>query len=248
MQKLRIMSDLHLEFGGMKVPVLPDDKDTILILAGDIHVGAVADDFIQPLLTRFKDVIYVLGNHEFYHNDMEDVRDFWKNAGSYNHNLHVLDPGMYVNDAQTLRIIGATLWTATNDPDMNNYMNDFACIYLEGEVLTTAKTRELHLLDLDYIQAQLATPFEGTTIVVTHHAPVEACVTPNWKGHMLNKCFHSNLDYVLEDNVIDLWVHGHMHDTIHTTLHGTEIYCNPRGYKGYGQNYGFRDDFVVEFC
>ena len=246
MQKLRIMSDLHLEFGRLVVPELPEDKETILILAGDIHVGDYATTFIDAMAMRFQDVIYVLGNHEFYHNDMEDIRLFWRRYMKYNHNLHVLDPGIYVNDAQNLRIIGATLWTETQDPAMQNYLNDYAVIQREHRVLTVQDTRNLFLDDLDYITARLAEPFDGTTIVVTHHAPVQKCVAPNWVGHVMNPCFHSNLDDLIEANDIELWVHGHMHQTIHTTLHGTEIYCNPRGYKGHSANYGFRDDFVIE--
>ena len=38
---IRVMSDLHLEFcqGNMNLPELPEDKDTVLILAGDIGLA-----------------------------------------------------------------------------------------------------------------------------------------------------------------------------------------------------------------
>ena len=244
--KLRIMSDLHLEFGKLNVPVLPGDADTILILAGDVHTGHNATTFIDLMLMRFKAVIYVLGNHEFYHEDMEDVRLFWQRSMKYHHNLHVLDPGIYINDAQDFRVIGATLWTETQNPAMQTMLNDYACIQRENRVLTVQDTYNLYLDDLAYIQAQLATPFEGTTIVVTHHAPVAECVRPHYVGDLMNACFHNYLEDVLKDNDIAMWIHGHMHDTIHFTQSGTEVYCNPRGYLGHGMNGGFVDDVVLE--
>ena len=246
MNKFRIMSDLHLEFGAMTVPVFPGDADTILILAGDVHVGTGATVFLTEMLLRFKEVIYVLGNHEFYHQDMEDVRLFWQRTMKYYHNLYVLDPGVYMNEMEDLRIIGATLWTETQNPAMQTMLNDYACIQRESRVLTVQDTYNLYLDDLEYIQAQLATPFEGTTIVVTHHAPVAECVRPHYVGNLMNACFHNYLEDTVKDNEIELWVHGHMHDTVHFIQNGTEVYCNPRGYMGHGVNANFRDDFVIE--
>jgi len=244
MNKLRIMSDLHLEFGQLTVPVLPNEDEQILVLAGDVHTGTDASGFIDEMLLRFKDVIYVLGNHEFYHGHMGEVRNWWGMAQGYRHNLHVLDNNTC--EFHDVRFIGTTLWTATNNPDMNNMLNDFACIYLDGEVLTVAKTREMHLQAIDFLVAELAKPFDGDTVVVTHHAPVESCVRPHYVGDLINPCFHSRLDWLLRENDIDLWIHGHMHDTIHITCEGTEIYCNPRGYKGHQENRNFRTDFVFE--
>jgi len=241
--KLRILNDLHLEFGNLDVPELPEDNETVLILAGDIHTGTNATDFIATLLTRFAHVVYILGNHEFYHNDMTSVRLFWQQTMKYHHNLHVLDPGTL--ELEGLRIIGATLWTGTNDPQLNMFMNDFACIHLNGKVLTTEATRELFLIDLDYIRAELEKPFEGKTIVVTHHAPIEECVRPRWIGHFLNPCFHSRLNFLFHDYDIDMWIHGHMHDTVDIQYEGTHIYANPRGYAGYEENPNFETEKVL---
>ena len=244
MQKFRVMSDLHQEFGAFEVPELPDDKNTILILAGDIHTGTNATKFIDPLLARFQEVIYVLGNHEFYHNDMDKVRKWWNMAQRYRSNFHVLDNGVF--EVEGLRILGTTLWTYTNDPVVELMLNDYACIYHNGEVLTAQGTRDLYLKNLAFLMRELKRPFRGATIVVTHHAPVEKCVDAKFVGSELNKCFHNHLDWLIEENDIDLWVHGHMHDTVHFMYHGTEIYCNPRGYAGYGGNVDFNMDMVIE--
>lgn len=248
MQKLRIMNDLHLEFGKITVPKLKDDANTILILAGDVHIGHDATDFLTTMLDQFQDVVYILGNHEFYYQDMEEVRKWWQVAQRYKSNLHVLDPGtfeFYDRKGNEYRIIGATLWTETQNPAMHNMLNDYAVIRREHRVLTVQDTYNLYLDDLEYIQAQLATPFEGTTIVVTHHAPVAECVRPQYVGNPMNACFHNYLEDVLKDNDITMWIHGHMHDTVHFTQYETEVYCNPRGYVGHGMNEEFVDDKIV---
>lgn len=244
MRKFRVFSDLHIEFGKYHIPELPTDNETTLILAGDIHTGNNAMKFIEPLLERFHTVVYVLGNHEFYHNDIWDVRTYWRKHQALYHNLYVLDNG--VIEYHDMRIIGTTLWTHTNDPEVGRHMNDYAIIYNGGLVLTPGATREFFLDNVDFLVEELERPYEGKTIVVTHHAPFEGCTQPRWIGHFLNKCFHANLGWMLEKYDIDMWFHGHMHDTVHTTYEGTEIFCNPRGYVGLDSNPRFTHDLVIE--
>lgn len=60
--KIRVLSDLHLEFHDWTPP--QSDAD-IIVLAGDIHVGVHGIEWARrsfPLLP----VTYVPGNHEFY--------------------------------------------------------------------------------------------------------------------------------------------------------------------------------------
>lgn len=243
-RKFRVFSDLHLEGRKYEIMELPDDGETTLILAGDIHTGDNATDFLLPLIARFQDVVYVMGNHEFYWNDMDKTRKWWRAAQRYKNNFHVLDNG--VLEYHDMRIIGTTLWTQTNDPEMARYMNDYNVIYKNGTVLTPEDTRELFLQNVEFLTEELDKPYDGKTVVVTHHAPVEACVQPNWVGHFLNKCFHANLEWMLEKYDIDMWFHGHMHQTVHTTYEGVEIFANPRGYAGDDSNPNFTHDLVIE--
>ncbi len=60
--KIRILSDLHLEFQDW---VPPKSDVDIVVLAGDIHVGDHGIDW-APRSFPPTPVIYVPGNHEFY--------------------------------------------------------------------------------------------------------------------------------------------------------------------------------------
>jgi len=206
-------------------------------------VGTNAQKFIEPLLERFREVVYVLGNHEYYHNDVEEVTHFWEKAMDWGHNLSVLNPGTV--DFGDIRIVGATLWTDTLSPLVQRCMNDYHIIYTEGRTLTVKDTREFHWRDLNFSRAEVEEPYAGKTIVVTHHAPIKECVAPKWENSLLNPGFHAHCNKLIEENDIDLWIHGHMHDTIHFTYEDTEIYCNPRGYAGPDSNAHFREDFVL---
>ena len=64
--KLHILNDLHIEFEDFAQPTTDAD---VVILAGDIGVGMEGLNWAE---NRFPDrpVIYVPGNHEFYHHDI----------------------------------------------------------------------------------------------------------------------------------------------------------------------------------
>ena len=78
--KLRIMSDLHLEFDRAErkiedyynaidndiLPAMPDDMDTVLILAGDIDKAKCVHYLITHIAHRFKYILMIMGNHEHY--------------------------------------------------------------------------------------------------------------------------------------------------------------------------------------
>ena len=113
--KIRILSDLHLEFGKIEIVALPDDMDTTLILAGDIHVGTRAFDFVTELCARFRNVIYILGNHEFYGHDVPTIVDNWRYIAKNIDNLQVLEKD-YVVVEDTI-FIGGTMWTDLNNGD-----------------------------------------------------------------------------------------------------------------------------------
>ena len=86
--KVQYMSDLHLEFGDMPIPEVVGD---VLVLAGDIHVGADGVNWINAAAKQFKYVIYILGNHEFYHNDMPALISYLSQDHIFDKNVHFLD-------------------------------------------------------------------------------------------------------------------------------------------------------------
>ena len=105
--KLFYASDLHIEFeDNCKTLRFAGLDADVAILAGDIGAGIggiqwAAEVFEIP-------VIYVLGNHEFYHHDYHQLRlDARKSAEALG--VHLLDEDVLEIDG--VRFAGCTLWT-----------------------------------------------------------------------------------------------------------------------------------------
>ncbi len=71
--KLRLLSDLHAE-GGFDEKLLKSQGEDVLVIAGDLHVGA---NNVWTMLKQFYEhqinIVYVYGNHEFYRQDYHDT-------------------------------------------------------------------------------------------------------------------------------------------------------------------------------
>lgn len=272
--KFRLMSDLHLEFGLARPkdhnPVqLEDDKYTTLILAGDVCTGLDAEGFLFAMCKRFHKVVYVLGNHEFYHKEYNKLRRQWNDYPGLPSNFILLDDHTVVIDdpyeaGKQARLVGGTLWTDFNSQDYvamhraRGGMNDFYCIkfketperdgskgYRKRKFLPEDTVRA-HKQTLFAITETVRVPFDGPTVVVTHHLPHPLCVSAEFKGDPLNAAYVTNLDDVIADNDIAVWCHGHTHTNVDVEIHGTRILCNPRGYVPHDLNPGFIDDLTFE--
>jgi hypothetical protein len=67
--KMRVLSDLHLEFQDWNPP---DVEADVIVLAGDIHSGSRGVEWARrqfPLTP----ILYVPGNHEFYGRDVQET-------------------------------------------------------------------------------------------------------------------------------------------------------------------------------
>lgn len=149
-----------------------------------------------------------------------------------------------------IRVIGATLWTdfrLLGDYEKHSrfaasYMNDYVLIRgRNGTTLKPDETALRHAESRAYIKAELQKPFDGKTIVVTHHLPSIKSVAERYKVDPLTPAFASDCEDLLELGA-DLWVHGHNHDSC-DYIHGrTRVVCNPRGYpKRPGDASGFEN-------
>lgn len=268
--KIRVFSDIHLEFGDYVIPPLDGDKDTVLVLAGDITVASnfdlmtrVFDPFMQRASKQFAYVIMIAGNHEHYNGNFHLTHQLLEQVTSKYANVRLLDNSLVVIDG--VAFLGATLWTdcgsqADLDPMANMHwkgMNDHECIsYMEFSSFPVSCVREEHLRSVKFIKKELVeckTLGARKTVLVTHHAPSKQSILPIYATHSLNKFFASDLVLDLVDAGVDLCIHGHMHNAFRYKLASgiseAEVVCNPRGYHGYEskpETRGFNDKLVLE--
>src|SRR5262245_45779782 len=77
MMKIRILSDLHLEFMDWQPPQVEAD---VVVLAGDIHVSVRGLEWAREHFPTMP-VVYVAGNHEFYGRQMQAVSNGLRETG-----------------------------------------------------------------------------------------------------------------------------------------------------------------------
>lgn len=264
--KLHILSDLHLEFKTWEAPATDAD---VIILAGDIcsHTHGL-DWAVRQAAFAGKPIIYVIGNHEFYGAELIGLKkQIFAKAGvlrDKGHQIFVLDNESM--EFEGVRIIGSTLWTdyklfgagmemAFAQQEAKHSMNDHSCIFYaeRGHQLDSYSRRSslflpihaarIHVRSRVWLAAELAKPYAGKTVVITHHLPSMQSVAERFKGSVLSAAFASNLDRLVEK--ADVWIHGHTHDAFDYQLGNCRVVCNPKGYPG-ERNAGFRPDLVLE--
>lgn len=280
--KVGIGSDLHLEFGPL-VLKNPCDVD-VLILAGDICVSsqlgpndpALVDtkserfhQFFQQVNSEFKDVIYIAGNHEFYHSDFKYGIKNIKHHLAYLPNIHILDNQTYhIGD---ICFIAGTLWTNMNKEDpvtmesIKYMMNDFRIIKNSNRMIVDPFSIDENLIPDNFkpqdvvaehkkMLAFIDTVYRNSPasvkkfVVVGHHAPTALSANPKYiHEREMNGGYFSDLsEFILDRPKISHWFHGHTHTPFDYMIGETRVICNPRGYIGYEDFAGSWELQVVE--
>lgn len=234
--KIQLASDLHLEstlraFPGERL-IAPAYGADILVLAGDIANGMQAIDL-------FKDwpvpVLYIAGNHEFYGHSLEQTRaDLAKDAAGTS--IRFLDNA--TADFGGVRFLGCTLWTdyrLYSDCPQSELMrnaerciNDHRRIQFHGVHFRAADALHEHEQSCAWLERELARPYDGKTVVITHHGPHPRSIHSRYAGDPTNAAFVSNLERLLL--CTDLWLHGHVHDSFDYIESGCRVIANPLGY------------------
>jgi Icc-related predicted phosphoesterase len=255
--KVQIFSDLHGDVRSIK-PITIVDGVNLVIVAGDTCEGVLrAFERLRRFVPAHIPIVMVLGNHEYYRRFIPNELALARSQASA-FNIHVLE-----NDTVTLgngggvRLVGATLWTdyqvfgETNQAAVMNAcasgMNDHRLIGWQKQPWLRFRPQEaalLHHQSRAYIAETLAVPFDGPTVVVSHHAVHWESVHPRFRSDPVTGAFVSDLSQLIETYQPALWVHGHVHNSADYRVGETRILCNPHGYGS--ENPAFDGALVVE--
>jgi len=243
---IQLASDLHTEFLGLNGHGLtrwisPAPGADVLVLAGDIAHGANAvaltKDWPVP-------VILLAGNHEFYGREIHQTTELLRTESRI-HGIHFLENESIVING--VRFLGTTMWTDyrlrlnRTQSQLMEYcgtrLNDHFRIQIKNNdskttlmPFTPRDALALHEVARDWLASELAKPHAGKTVVVTHHGCHPVSVHPRYIGDQLNAAFVSDLSDLMGG--VDLWLHGHVHDSFDYVAPGTScrVVANPAGY------------------
>jgi hypothetical protein len=271
--RILLHSDLHLDSGPFTLPAC--DGPSIAVFAGDVCSGDGGPAALRALSAL--PTVYVAGNHEFWGGDyFERLTQIEDRANE--HGIHFLENRAVVIDG--VRFLGATLWTnyGGGHEALLSYglwhMNDHRTISAARWWTPENKARfikqfgehalekfegkfnpllamELHRKTRAWLKRELAKPFDGPTVVVTHHAPAfESLLRAGIRDYALNRdawvrrmnddlnltkvgSYASeilpDLQHELCEAGVVLWAHGHLHQAMHYGVHGIQVAANPRG-------------------
>lgn len=260
--RIGYVSDLHLEFRDYPMFWMKENADIggdVLILAGDIttaHTVATyrtdknhrsfvkyAEFFGEEVLSKYKHVFYVMGNHEHYNctfdQSAEILKAGFKKIGYGWEKIELFDNSHTVLD--DVLFIGSTLWSNFENAnpismhDCKNSMNDYHVIYREiYKPINPWFTLAEHYKSVKYIRDVIESYQNKKTVVFTHHAPTLVSLNKQHVGNGLDGAYASDLsDLILGWPNIKYWIHGHTHMNVDYSVGDySKVIANQRGYDG----------------
>ena len=246
--KFQLMSDLHTEFHAFPLKMLEKltfepDLD-FLLLPGDIVVPCskpfpksktTIRDIFEFLGSKARHVLYVTGNHEYYHGDKETVEALIEAA--LPSNFHWLRDTSVTIDGQ--HFFGGTMWFPYSSRNL---------MYEDGlsDFLVIKGFKKWVYASNSYFVEAAKNHIKRDTVVLTHHVPSYTAVAPVFQGDALNRFFVCNMDPVIGIAQPALWVYGHTHLPGDMMLGETRVVANPYGYPSERKNLGPYPPVVFE--
>lgn len=241
------LSDLHNEFE-IYVPQVVDAD--VVLLVGDIDVKVRGVSWASEAFPNSL-VLYTPGNHEYYGGELGNTLRKMREAAALTPNVKVMDRDEVIFGG--VRFLGATGWTnfsSTGNLSVAQYdaqqtMRDFKKI----RTASYSRTRPMDFmrenqLTVDWLKQKLAEPFEGKTVVFTHHAPLMELIEDHPEsGTHIDACYANRWNEFMGP-VVDIWFSGHTHFAVDTVIEGTRNVSNQRGYPG--EVIGFRPELKIE--
>lgn len=255
--KIQIISDVHLEFRTRfnPKPVIQKNADYI-VFAGDIVTSPeAAYEYFSEVRKQTKaSIIYVLGNHEFYGNQLPDVIDLYDRALDDIEDAYMIDKSSIFFANHNVRFVGSTGWTSyRNGEDQHAcemFMNDFRAIkaiddFGQQRFIEPLQLRAEHTKCKEFFEKALIQQSGVYTIAVSHHAPTPKSIAPKYRTSNINGAFYEDLRDMIHRHKPHMWIHGHTHNMCTYTVGKTEIVCNPMGYPFEEAN-GFMDGMMIK--
>jgi predicted phosphodiesterase len=244
--RIRLLSDLHLEFTTRNIPFA--NKADICILCGDIGSPFLQNyqNFLEKIASEHELVLIISGNHEYYgkktmnetENKINDVINNI-NINNNNNNIQYLQKKTYIY--KNIIFIGCTMWSEIIDDKLVPNINDIKYI----PDLTFEKYNLLHKEHVAWINNELIKykSDNKTICVITHHLPSYKLIHNKYKGSRDNVIFASRVLEHFDDFNINYWFYGHTHQAQYHSINKVQCFCNPFGYEH--ENSNWNPDMLV---
>lgn len=260
---IQVLSDLHLELCKQYLTFeVPKTDAEYLILAGDI--GRLVDyepllGFLEKLVSSYRRIFFLLGNHEFYTMTYEQsIQEAYRleKEPSLNGKVTILHRTRWDEDSSdssdssdaaipNLTILGCTLWTHV-PPESRDAVGRAISGFEYIQEWTVDTHNQMHDEEVAWLRDEVAKVRSEDpsriVLVVTHHVPtVEGTSRPKYAQSPWSSAFATEL--ILPDSDRDkeedspkpwdgvaAWIYGHTHYSNDFVRGGVRLIANQRGY------------------
>lgn len=231
-------------------PMMPDKPSDILIIAGDLansnHFSKMVIDFFS---SRYKHVLIVFGNHDFYLPTKNMVKRYKKSSLNRTRELKDYYRGnrsIHFLEGETVQIDGVTFGGTSG-------WYDFSIGLANGQNIETLLERwREQSNDWNCIKGMFITPLDlfrkewgrmesivqEADVVITHVPPE----TDHFKEGKLEKDYANYYAFdgssLYQKHRPTIWCFGHSHDPCDFEKEGVRFISNPMGYPD--EEKGFR--------
>ena len=236
-KSFQILSDLHIESGNPSaLKVLRDIEPLtpILIIAGDMgsfHNTRPMINGLREVAGKFKHVLYVPGNHEYYYHSISQkhastgdlLYDFKRQISAHDDlkNVHVLD--RKIVNIGGVTFAGATLWS---DIQTEKALPDY--MHLD---VSRVEYQAMHKRDAKWLNRVSKMNCTQPLVVITHHAPSKSLLLPSRFVRKYSSFYATNLENTPIFKKADVWVFGHTHHNVDLNIGSTRVVSNQLGKK-----------------
>lgn len=262
--KLDILSDTHFDFyfyqkyneddvvKFFKNIINFEDIADVLIIAGDIGHNNTQNIKILKILKQFyKNIICVLGNHDYYLLNKED-KSIFKDSFARAENMRDLinqEKGIYCLDGFVVEIDGIRfggcdswynggyLWKQyptesfpkkSTNIMWQNCMNDAKCL------IGVENFDDIFEIERPKIERV----YKNCDVMITHINPSakDEHFSIRYQKSPSNTFFSFDGEKYLKDGTMKYWIFGHTHEEMDYKEHNVRCICNPLGYPSESGN------------
>ena len=159
-----------------------------------------------------------------------------------------------------VHFLGAALWTdfrLFGDDDRSSAMRTAEALmtgYKRIRIaaggyrkLRTGDAARFHAEHKSRLRQKLDEPYAGTTVVITHTAPSVKSIAPDDAEDQISEAYATRMEDMVQK--ADVWVHGHVHQSLDYKIGRCRVVCNPCGYRqrdGSVENANFDPNLIIE--
>jgi len=180
----------------------------------------------------------IAGNHEYYKGQHSERPADYRLMGILEDNIHFLENEQIIIDG--VRFLGCTLWMdfEVKEPEVSQSeaqipakmnLSDFWSTYHGSIYISAETTQNFHLEYRAWLGKKLSEDFPGKTVVVTYHGSSWACKHHEYGHNEASPCFYSDLTNLVKK--ADVWIYGHTHSNLDTTIGLCRLVSNQYGYR-----------------